>query len=473
MRSWNNFGGGRQLDADDGEQPQQHITRVSEISPFNCNNLTLRLKVDNKTNVRTYTNQKGEGRMFSVDLVDETGEIKCTVFNEFVDQYEHVFQVGKVYKIFRAGIKPGNPKFCRTPYEMSINRSTVVSEDIATASPMKRRYNFVPAIDALQDVPVGQLVDTIGVVYDIGDLQTFTSKQKGEEFVKRSVRIADHSNRNVEITFWNEHAQNLAVAVGSVLAIKGGKVNEFKNEKSVSITTQSRIECDPDLPETPALSQWYSQNGDSIPYNSYSLGGQGGGGASQGAQGGAKRNDKIETIADLQEQAQNGESKKAVYVKVKGTITWINHDDRAPLYYKSCPDNNKKVIENKTDKPGRWICEATGQTYDDYNVRYILSAAVGDITGSQIVTIFNDHAEQILGVKAKDVEQLKEGHDAVTLNNIFEAALYKRYLITLKATEEMYQDELKLRCIVQGIDPLDFVAESRRLLEEILQYVDM
>jgi hypothetical protein len=41
-------------------------------------------------------------------------------------------------------------------------------------------------------------------------------------------------------------------------------------------------------------------------------------------------------------------------------------------------------------------------------VRYILSAAVGDITGSQIVTIFNDHAEQILGVDAREIERLKE-----------------------------------------------------------------
>jgi hypothetical protein len=61
----------------------------------------------------------------------------------------------------------------------------------------------------------------------------------------------------------------------------------------------------------------------------------------------------------------------------------------------------------------------------------------------------------------------------VTLNNIFEAALFKRYLITLKATEEMYQDEMKLRCIVQNIEKLDFVAESRRLLDEILQYVEL
>lgn len=51
--------------------------------------------------------------MFSADLVDDSGEIKCTFFNETVDQYEHVFEIGKVFIISRAGIKPGNPKFCR------------------------------------------------------------------------------------------------------------------------------------------------------------------------------------------------------------------------------------------------------------------------------------------------------------------------------------------------------------------------
>jgi ssDNA-binding replication factor A large subunit len=60
------------------------------------------------------------------------------------------------------------------------------------------------------------------------------------------------------VTFWNEQASNIQVAVGSVLAIKGGKVNEFKNEKSVSVTNQTRIETDPDLPEAAALSQWYA-----------------------------------------------------------------------------------------------------------------------------------------------------------------------------------------------------------------------
>lgn len=51
--------------------------------------------------------------MFSADLVDDSGEIKCTFFNETVDQYEHVFEIGKVFTISRSTIKPGNPKFCR------------------------------------------------------------------------------------------------------------------------------------------------------------------------------------------------------------------------------------------------------------------------------------------------------------------------------------------------------------------------
>lgn len=49
-------------------------------------------------------------------------------------------------------------------------------------------------------------------------------------------------------------------------------------------------------------------------------------------------------------------------VQIKGTIIWINHDDRAPLYYKACPDNGKKVIENPNPGNGKkWLCESTGQ----------------------------------------------------------------------------------------------------------------
>jgi len=115
----------------------------------------------------------------------------------------------------------------------------------------------------------------------------------------------------------------------------------------------------------------------------------------------------------------------------------------------------------------KWFCESTGQYYDNYELRYVLSMSVGDTTGSQYVTCFNDQGEIILSHKAKELEDLKDRQDLLTLNNIFEEALFNRYLVTLKASEERYQDEMKFRCLIQNIEKIDWAVESTRLLEEI------
>jgi replication factor A1 len=68
------------------------ITSISQLNPYNTN-ATIKARVAFKSAVRTYTNQKGEGRLFHVELVDSSGEIKCTLFNEVAEQFEHVLQV--------------------------------------------------------------------------------------------------------------------------------------------------------------------------------------------------------------------------------------------------------------------------------------------------------------------------------------------------------------------------------------------
>jgi len=438
--------------------PNDHITRVVDINPFNANNITLKVKVENKTNVRTYTNQKGEGKMFSVDLVDDSGEIKCTFFNESVDQYEHMFEIGKVFIISRSGIKPGNPKFCRTPFEMSINRNTVIQEVEEVINTPKRRYEFIDSIDRIQDQQPQNLVEVIGVIIGVGDVQQFNSKND-KEIVKRSVKIADQSNRNIDITFWGDQAHNFQGTVGSVLALKAAKVGEYRNEKTLTINNSTLMELDPDIPEAQNLAQWYAENSDNIASSSIGLSGQGNSSSS--------RNTKIETLASIQEQISNGE-KKTVFGKIKGTLIWINHEDRAPLFYKACLDSQKKVIENPNPGNGkRWLCEATGQYYDNYDLRYILSCIVGDTTGSQFVTIFNDQGAMLLGVSAKEIETLKDQGRSGEMNAIFDAAVYKRFLFTIKATEEMYQDEMRIRCTVSAMEPINFTSESKRLIDEI------
>ena len=57
---------------------------------------TIRARVGFKSNVRTWSNSRGEGKLFNMNLIDESGEIRCTLFKEQVDKYYDLVQVNKV-----------------------------------------------------------------------------------------------------------------------------------------------------------------------------------------------------------------------------------------------------------------------------------------------------------------------------------------------------------------------------------------
>jgi len=291
---------------------------------------------------------------------------------------------------------------------------------------------------------------------------SFSFTKDNKELFKRVLRLADSSNRNVEVTLWSDVATNFSSYIGAVLAFKNAKLGEFKGEKNLSIFGSTLIEYDPDIQEAQQLKKWYGSNKDNISTTSHSIGGS----ATQS--GPSNKTTKIETLVDLQEQFASGD-KKQVFIKVKATLNWISHDERTPLFYKAASDTNRKVVEN-TVNPGngkRYVCEKTGQFYDSYEPRYILSCAISDISGSQFVTIFNDHAKMLLGVDAKIVENLKSNGSTDQLNNIFEEALFKRYIFLIKAAEDMYQDEMRLRCIVSSVEKINYSNESKKLIDEI------
>lgn len=53
----------------------------------------IKARVTNKSNIRTWSNSKGEGKLFSFDLVDESGEIRVTGFRDAVDKFYDYIQV--------------------------------------------------------------------------------------------------------------------------------------------------------------------------------------------------------------------------------------------------------------------------------------------------------------------------------------------------------------------------------------------
>lgn len=57
---------------------------------------SIKARVVNKSNIRTYSNAKGEGKLFNVELMDQTGEIRANGFNEQVDRFYEMLQIDHV-----------------------------------------------------------------------------------------------------------------------------------------------------------------------------------------------------------------------------------------------------------------------------------------------------------------------------------------------------------------------------------------
>ena len=60
---------------------------------FSQSRWTVKVRVTNKSDIRTWSNSRGEGKLFSLDMMDETGEIRATAFNAECDKFYNKIEV--------------------------------------------------------------------------------------------------------------------------------------------------------------------------------------------------------------------------------------------------------------------------------------------------------------------------------------------------------------------------------------------
>lgn len=57
----------------------------------------IKARIMNKPPIRTWSNARGEGKLFSMDLCDESGEIRATAFKEQCDKFYDMIEVLNIY----------------------------------------------------------------------------------------------------------------------------------------------------------------------------------------------------------------------------------------------------------------------------------------------------------------------------------------------------------------------------------------
>ncbi|XP_021889906.1 LOW QUALITY PROTEIN: replication protein A 70 kDa DNA-binding subunit E-like [Carica papaya] len=438
------------------------IIPIAALNPYQ-GRWTIKARVTSKGELRHYNNPRGDGKVFSFDLLDaDGGEIRVTCFNAVADQFYNQIEAGKVYLFSKGSLKPAQKNFnhLNNDFEIYLESTSTVQpcfEDNISIPQQRFHFRLISDVEGMEN---NSVVDVIGVVSSISPTSSIMRKN-GTETQKRILQLKDTSGRSVELTLWGNFCnaegqtlQNLCDSgVYPVLAVKSGRVNDF-NGKAVGTISTSQLFIEPDFPEAHKLKQWFDKEGRSTPSISISK-----------EVSSVGKADARKTISQIKDE-RLGTSEKPDWITVSATIIYMKSDN---FCYTACPimigdrPCNKKVTNNGD---GKWRCDRCDQCVDECDYRYIIQFQVQDHTGITWVTAFQEAGEDIMGISAKDLYYLKyENQDDEKYAEVIRRVVFMRYVFKLKIKEETFSDEQRVKATVVKAEKVNYSFETRFLLD--------
>ncbi|CAF0811887.1 unnamed protein product [Didymodactylos carnosus] len=192
---------------------------------------TIRARVSNKTPVRSYSNGRGEGKYFSCDLIDETGEIRAVAFGDECTRFYDMLETGDIYYITKGMLKPANRRFntLSHDFEMTLVAQTSIRPCMDVTNIPDAQFNFIPISDIENKLP-NSFIDVIGVVTRTSDIQIITSRQSNKELIKRELELCDE-NGKISVTLWGEEETPQTVNHGYRFSATWKTLNQIVDEK--------------------------------------------------------------------------------------------------------------------------------------------------------------------------------------------------------------------------------------------------
>ncbi|GLD72330.1 replication protein A 70 kDa DNA-binding subunit isoform X1, partial [Lates japonicus] len=290
--------------------PSSSVIPIASLNPYQSK-WTIRARVTNKSNIRTWSNSKGEGKLFSFEIVDESGEIKITAFNKEADKFFSLVEQGQVLLHLKAA-------------EGGQQTDTII--------------------------------DVIGVCKSAEDVSRITTKSS-REVSKRALNLIDTTGKMVTVTLWGEEAEKFDGSGQPVVAVKGARLSDFGG-RSLSALFSSTVMVNPDIPEAFRLRAWYDRTGYALHSQSLT--------ETRSAGSGARMNWK--TLSDVKTEHM-GHGEKADYFSCVATVVYTRKEN---CLYQACPsaDCNKKVIDQQN---GLYRCEKCNREFPNFKYRLLLS----------------------------------------------------------------------------------------------------
>lgn len=148
-----------------------------------------------------------------------------------------------------------------------------------------------------------------------------------------------------------------------MVLLKGAKLGDYGG-RTLSVTSNTVFQINPDIPESHALKGWFDQGGNEAELQSLSN--------QAGSQGGIVSTGSMPTTWKYLDQTKDeklGMGDKADYFSTKAYILYAKKDN---ALYMACPGENcnKKVVDQND---GTYRCEKCARNYANFKWRLIMN----------------------------------------------------------------------------------------------------
>lgn len=250
--------------SEDDYVPVKNLTKNSRSWIIKC-------RLDSKAPIRTYKSRKtGDlGKVLNVVFRDTSGEIGATLWNEDVDKYAGMLQVGKLFVVSNCMLKDSG-RYSNTghPLEMTFSRKTKITETTDSDVPANPKIQFSKLGDIVNKNP-GNIVSMSVIVYSDPETNEYTKKDSDEKISKVGFKAIDDSKVVVNFNYWkNQNNSNFLdkLKKDQPVIIYKGIVREFSGNKFVLIGSNSQLYCPLDkdslhkdsMMEMNSLRKWFA-----------------------------------------------------------------------------------------------------------------------------------------------------------------------------------------------------------------------
>lgn len=441
------------------------LTPIASLNMY-ANRWTIKARVTTKNPIKEWNNAKGQGKLFSVSLLDSSEkDIRATFFKEAVDSFYNMLDVGGVYTFSGGRLKVANAQWntCKSPLEISFDDKASIQKVQDEGNIKEQSFEFVK-ISQLESMEPGANVDLLTIVKSVGIPSTIISKKSSKELNKCDLVLVDDSGVEISLTLWGDNA------LGADQEYEGRPVVAFKclrlgdyGGRSLSSSFNSSIQKEPrTVPEVAQLRSWWQSTGGSVSKSLSTVG--------------TSRGDSFENrkfISSIKGE-QLGFQEKPDWVSMKCTINFIKKDKEGGPWYTACPNadepcKNRFKVTQTTD--GSFHCDKCDKAYQNCYRKFIFSATITDDTCTTWVSMFDEQAKQLLGanITADGLhKRCFEGeYDNDHFDSVFAQAQFTDWIAKCRVKQEMVGDEERVKTTVYSLTPVDYTAESKELLRAI------